>query len=156
MIELFFAYLAGLLTLINPCVLPIVLASAASSDKRGPLYLAAGMGISFVALGLFVATLGHTIGLDETRLGNIGAVLMITFGVILLTPPLAARFEIATAGFAARADTGMSDLPTSGPAPQLLAAFCWAQFGPPASAPRLAAQSRSPPKAKAYYAIQAS
>ncbi len=123
MIELFFAYIAGLLTLINPCVLPIlpiVLASAASNDKRGPLYLAAGMGISFVALGLFVATLGHTIGLDETRLGNIGAVLMIGFGLILVTPPLATRFETATAGFAARADTGMSDLPTSGPAPQLL------------------------------------
>lgn len=120
MIELFFAYLAGLLTLINPCVLPIlpiVLASAASSDRRGPLYLAAGMGISFVALGLFVATLGQTNGLDETRLGNIGAVLMIGFGLILVTPPLAARFETATAGLAAHADTGMSGLPTTGPAP---------------------------------------
>lgn len=122
MIELFFAYIAGLLTLINPCVLPIlpiVLASATSKDPRGPLFLAAGMGLSFVALGLFVTTLGHTIGLDETRLGNIGAVLMIAFGFVLVTPQLAHRFETATAGFAARADDSMSDLPRSGALPQL-------------------------------------
>ena len=36
--DLIFAYLAGLLTLINPCVLPvlpIVLASALNADRRG-------------------------------------------------------------------------------------------------------------------------
>ena len=43
--DLVFAYLAGLLTLINPCVLPvlpIVLASSLQTDPRAPLALAAG------------------------------------------------------------------------------------------------------------------
>jgi cytochrome c biogenesis protein CcdA len=38
--EIVFAYLAGLLTLINPCVLPvlpIVLATALQASKWGPL-----------------------------------------------------------------------------------------------------------------------
>ena len=38
--ELVFAYLAGLLTLINPCVLPvlpIVLATALQASRHGPL-----------------------------------------------------------------------------------------------------------------------
>jgi cytochrome c-type biogenesis protein len=41
-----FAYFAGLLTLINPCVLPvlpIVLASALHKDRKAPIALAAGL-----------------------------------------------------------------------------------------------------------------
>ncbi|WP_114009541.1 cytochrome c biogenesis CcdA family protein [Cohaesibacter intestini] len=106
--ELVFAYGAGLLTLINPCVLPvlpIVLASALSEDRRGPVALALGMSISFVSFGLLVASAGHAIGLDERILGQIGASLMLAFGLILLVPAFASRFETATAGFAAKADS---------------------------------------------------
>ncbi|MEM6466797.1 MAG: cytochrome c biogenesis protein CcdA, partial [Pseudomonadota bacterium] len=56
--DLILAYLAGILTLLNPCVLPvlpIVLATALQADRRGPLALAAGMSVSFVALGVGVA-----------------------------------------------------------------------------------------------------
>jgi len=51
--ELVFGYLAGVLTLINPCVLPvlpIVLASAMQAGRHGPLAIAAGMSLSFVIL----------------------------------------------------------------------------------------------------------
>jgi len=105
--ELIFAYLAGLLTLINPCVLPvlpIVLAGALNADKRGPIALAAGMSLSFVAFGMFVASVGHAIGLTQELLAQIGAALMIGFGVVLLTPALSGRFELAMSGVAARAD----------------------------------------------------
>ena len=100
--ELVFAYLAGLLTLINPCVLPvlpIVLASALQAGKHGPLAVAAGMSISFVALGMLVATIGHSIGLTESLLSQVGAVLMMLFGIVLLVPQLNERFATATAGF---------------------------------------------------------
>ena len=46
--DLIFGYLAGLLTLINPCVLPvlpIVLVGALNASKAGPLALAAGMSV---------------------------------------------------------------------------------------------------------------
>jgi len=61
--ELVFGYIAGLLTLINPCVLPvlpIVLASALQAGRHGPLAIALGMGVSFVTLGMLVATVGHS------------------------------------------------------------------------------------------------
>jgi len=111
--ELIFAYLAGLLTLINPCVLPvlpIVLASALQAGKHGPLAVAAGMSISFVALGMLVATIGHSIGLTESVLSQVGAVLMMLFGLVLLVPQLNERFATATAGFSGSADEQINNL----------------------------------------------
>ncbi len=115
--DLLLAYLAGLLTLINPCVLPvlpIVLVGALQADARGPLALAAGMSVAFVGFGMVVATVGYSIGLDSETLAKIGAGLMIAFGVILMVPALGHRFEAATAGFAAAADARIDAGPTTG------------------------------------------
>ncbi|MEX0284958.1 MAG: cytochrome c biogenesis CcdA family protein [Paracoccaceae bacterium] len=115
--DLIFAYIAGLLTLINPCVLPvlpIVLVGALQADRRGPLALAAGMSLAFVGFGMFVATVGYSVGLDAETLGLIGAVMMILFGVILLVPALGQRFELATAGFASAADAQIGSGANSG------------------------------------------
>jgi cytochrome c-type biogenesis protein len=115
--DLIFAYLAGLLTLINPCVLPvlpIVLASALQAHRLGPVALAAGMSASFVVLGLTVAAIGVAIGLDADRLSQIGAVAMIGFGLVLLVPRLNEGFATVTAGFAARADAGVDQVDRSG------------------------------------------
>ncbi|MGR3617147.1 MAG: cytochrome c biogenesis CcdA family protein [Paracoccaceae bacterium] len=115
--DLVFAYLAGLLTLINPCVLPvlpIVLVGALQADRRGPLALAAGMGVAFVTFGMFVATIGYSIGLDSETLSQIGAGMMIAFGVVLLVPALGHRFETATAGLAASADSRIESASSNG------------------------------------------
>lgn len=104
--ELAFGYAAGLLTLINPCivpVLPIVLASATSSHRGGPLALAAGLSAAFVILGLAVASVGRGLGLDPETVSNAGAALMILFGVVLVFPGLGGRFELAAAGLSSRA-----------------------------------------------------
>ena len=111
--EFVFAYLAGLLTLINPCVLPvlpIVLVSALNAHRAGPLALAAGMSVSFVTFGVLVTAFGAAIGLTQYLLAQIGAVLMILFGLVLVVPMFAQRFELATAGVAAGADARMNDL----------------------------------------------
>ena len=66
--ELFLGYVAGLLTLINPCVLPvlpIVLATALQAGRHGPLALAAGMSVSFVALGMLVSVAGRAFGITD-------------------------------------------------------------------------------------------
>lgn len=111
--EFIFAYIAGLLTLINPCVLPvlpIVLVSALNANRAGPLALAAGMSVSFVVFGVLVTAFGAGIGLTQDRLAQIGAVLMMIFGLILIVPMFASRFEMATAGVAASADERMNSL----------------------------------------------
>lgn len=114
--ELIFGYIAGLLTLINPCVLPvipIVLASALQAGRHGPLAVAAGMSLSFVTLGMLVATVGHSIGLTESLLSQVGAVLMMLFGLVLLVPQLNQRFVTATAGIGSSADVQMNKLSNS-------------------------------------------
>lgn len=115
--EILLAYAAGLLTLINPCVLPvlpIVLASAANAHRLGPVALAAGMGLSFVALGMLVSTVGYAIGLTEDVVARAGAILMVGFGLILLVPQLSDRFASATSGLSARADSTLGTGPRNG------------------------------------------
>lgn len=93
------AFLAGLLSILSPCVLPlvpIVLGAAASEHRGGPFALAAGVALSFVAIGLFVATVGFSIGLDGDLFRAVAAVAMIIVGVILAVPALQTR--LATAG----------------------------------------------------------
>lgn len=111
--ELVFGYLAGLLTLINPCVLPvlpIVLAGALQAHRLGPVALALGMGVSFVSFGLLVSGFGFALGIDAQMISDAGAVLMIGFGLILLVPRFSTAFSTATAGIAASADGQMNSV----------------------------------------------
>lgn len=92
------ALLAGVLSVLSPCVLPllpIVLGTAQSEHRLGPAALAAGLAISFTAIGLFVATIGYAIGLDTDVFRWISAVLLITMGAVLLVPRLQAQFAVA-------------------------------------------------------------
>ncbi len=111
--EFVFGYLAGLLTLINPCilpVLPIVLATALQASPKGPLALAAGLSLSFVVLGVGVSALAHLTGITTELVAQIGAYVMIAFGLVLLIPALGDRFSNATAGFADKADSRLEDI----------------------------------------------
>lgn len=93
------AFLAGLLSILSPCVLPllpIVLGTAASEHRGGPFALAVGVALSFVAIGLFVATVGFAIGLDGDVFRLIAALAMIAVGTVLAVPTLQTR--LATAG----------------------------------------------------------
>ncbi len=120
---LLFAFLAGLLTLINPCVLPvlpIVLASALGVHRFGPAALALGLVVSFVGFGLSVALLAGAFGLSSDRLGQIAALMMVGFGLMLLVPQFGLQFSRATAGFAATADRGIDAVDRSGLGGQFL------------------------------------
>jgi len=135
-----FAYGAGLLTLINPCVLPIlpiVLASALQAGRHGPLMVAAGLSLSFVVLGMAITVLGRVIGLTPEMVADAGAVLMILFGLVLLVPQFSARFETATAGFAASADAGIDDLDRSSARGQFLGGMLLGAVWSPCIGPTL-------------------
>jgi cytochrome c biogenesis protein CcdA len=111
---LLIAYLAGLLTLINPCVLPvlpIVLTASLHQDRRAPLALAAGMSGSFILLGIAISALGPALGLRADTVNAAAALVMAGFGLVLLVPSLGKGFSSATAAFAARADAGISTAP---------------------------------------------
>ena len=92
------ALAAGGLSVLSPCVLPLlplVLGAAVSEHRYGPAALAAGLALSFVAVGLFVATVGFSIGLDASLFRTLAAVLMLAAGVVLLVPRLQTQLAVA-------------------------------------------------------------
>ena len=94
----FLAFVAGILSILSPCVLPIlpiVLGTAASNHRQGPLALTAGLSLSFVGIGLFLATVGHSIGLDADRLRYVAAALIMIVGFVLLVPQFQAHIVVA-------------------------------------------------------------
>ncbi|WP_435140033.1 cytochrome c biogenesis CcdA family protein [Pseudopelagicola sp. nBUS_19] len=110
---LILAYAAGLLTLINPCVipvLPIVLASALHASRYGPVALALGMSLSFVGLGISINALGYSVGINPGTIAKVGAFLMMVFGTVLLVPILSRAFSTATVGVASRANSSIDKM----------------------------------------------
>ncbi len=98
-VSLGLAFLAGLVSIFSPCVLPlvpVVLGTAVSEHRVGPVALAAGLALSFLILGLFVATIGFSLGLDGELFRTIAAILLLVVGIVLIVPALQARLSLAT------------------------------------------------------------
>lgn len=113
----FWAWLAGVLTLINPCVLPllpVIIAGAFQGSRHGPLFMAAGLTVSFTVVGVLVTAFGHLIGLDEQTINKTAAVLMILFGVILLIPSAQEKLAGIAAPLASGANNRMGAVQTQG------------------------------------------
>ncbi len=93
-----FALIAGVLSTLSPCVLPLlplVLGAAVSEHRFGPAALAGGLAISFTVIGLFVAVIGFSIGLDGDVFRTLAALMLIAIGAVLLIPPLQVRLAAA-------------------------------------------------------------
>lgn len=98
----FFSLVAGSLSTLSPCVLPLIpilITSALNTHKLGPYALAVGLTLSFTVVGVFLATLGVSLGLDQDTFRIAAAVLLIGFGAILLSASLQERFAVAASGF---------------------------------------------------------
>lgn len=111
------AFLAGLLSVLSPCVLPLlplVLGAAASEHRFGPLALAGGLALSFVAIGLFVATIGFGLGLDTGIFRTGAAILMILFGLVLMLPAAQTRLAVAAGPLSNWTETRFGGLSTAG------------------------------------------
>jgi cytochrome c biogenesis protein CcdA len=92
------AFVAGLLSVLSPCVLPllpIILGAAASEHRLGPAALAGGVAISFVAIGLVLALAGFGAGIDGDSIRLAAALAMILIGVVLAVPALQVRLAAA-------------------------------------------------------------
>lgn len=110
MIDLFYAYLAGVLTLINPCILPllpVVLAASVQKHWAGPLALATGLGLSFAVLGFLITVFARSIGLDSEGVSRAAAALMIVFGLVLLVPKAGEVFAKLTGGIANKSNVAI-------------------------------------------------
>jgi cytochrome c biogenesis protein CcdA len=138
------AFMAGVLSILSPCVLPIlpiVFGAAASEHRWGPAALAAGLAASFVGIGLFVGTIGYSIGLDGDRLRYVAATLMISIGVVLLVPRLQAQLAAAGAPPQTWSDRRFGGSPRSGIAGQVSVGLLLGAVWSPCVGPTLGAAS---------------
>jgi cytochrome c biogenesis protein CcdA/thiol-disulfide isomerase/thioredoxin len=89
-------FLAGIITAISPCVLPvlpIVLAGSAAGGRRRPLAIVAGLTLSFAVFTLFAAWLLDTLGLPRDLLRNIAIALLFLLAATLIVPQLGEVLE---------------------------------------------------------------
>ena len=145
MTALIFSFAAGVLTTINPCVLPllpIVLATALTASRLGPAALLAGLVAGFTIVGVAVGATGAFLGIDERNLRLAVAVLFVLFGLVLLVPVLERRFSSALAPAGAGGAALASRIGGAGLAGQfgvgLLLGAVWAPCSGPAFGAALA------------------
>jgi cytochrome c-type biogenesis protein len=138
----FLALLAGVLSILSPCVLPllpIVLTAAAASHRYGPVAFGAGLVLFFVAIGLFVDTIGLGIGIDSNAFRLTGAAIMVAFGLVLVIQPLQRRFEQLVAPLQAAGDRLMAHVAPSGLVGQFLIGALLGMVWSPCIGPTLGA-----------------
>jgi cytochrome c biogenesis protein CcdA len=82
------AFLAGVLSVLSPCVLPLVpvVLAGAAEHRLAPLALAVGLALSFTGIGMFVSTVGFALGLDMDIFRTVSAVLLVAAGAVLAFP----------------------------------------------------------------------
>lgn len=151
-----FAFLAGLLSVLSPCVLPlvpIVLGTAASEHRLGPVALAAGLALSFTAIGLFVATVGFAIGLDGDVFRTAGAVLLIGVGIVLMLPRLQAQVATAAGPVGAWAEARFSGLDGAGLPGQFAVGLLLGAAWSPCVGPTLGAASLLAARAEHLWSV---
>ncbi|MBS0527927.1 MAG: cytochrome c biogenesis protein CcdA [Proteobacteria bacterium] len=138
------AFAAGLLSILSPCVLPlvpIVLGAAVSKNRYGPFALAGGLALSFSVLGLFIALIGFGIGLDAGVFRTAAAVIMIAFGIVLLVPAWQARLAAAGGPFSGWADRRFGGASSSGLGGQFAIGLLLGAVWSPCVGPTLGAAS---------------
>jgi cytochrome c-type biogenesis protein len=115
--------LAGALSILSPCVLPLVpvlVASAVNAHRWGALALGVGLAVSFTIVGIFLATLGASIGLDPDTFRTVGALILALFGLVLLVPRLQDGFARAASALSNSGNRVLSRITLQGLTGQFL------------------------------------
>ena len=99
LILLAFAFLAGLVTVLSPCILPllpIILSSSIGDRELGknrPLGVVAGFVLSFTFFTLFLSSIVRAIGIPADTLRILAVVVIALFGASLLMPQVQLYLE---------------------------------------------------------------
>lgn len=92
-----FAFLAGLVTILSPCILPllpIILSSSAAGGKRRPFGIMIGFVLSFVTAALALTFLVKSTGINQDTLRGVAIVVIAIFGLSMLIPKFTVWLEV--------------------------------------------------------------
>jgi cytochrome c biogenesis protein CcdA len=112
-----FAFLAGVLSTLSPCVLPlipIIIGAATNQHRLGPLALAGGLTLSFAVIGTALAGLGSSIGIAQDGFRFFAAIIMGLIGIILISTNLQERLAVAMSGISSAGNTLLSKVSIDG------------------------------------------
>lgn len=102
-ILLVFAFLAGIVTVLSPCVLPVLPALLSAGGGKGhlrPIGIITGLICSFTFFTLALTALVHLTGVSPDFLRYIAITLIALFGLMMIFPWLGEKFAEATSWFA--------------------------------------------------------
>src|SRR5581483_5072416 len=86
--------LAGIVTAVSPCVLPVLpILLAGGASGRKPLRVIAGLVVSFSVFTLFATWILDQLGLPQDFLRNLAIAFLFVLAVFLLVPPAAVLLE---------------------------------------------------------------
>ncbi len=97
-ILLFFAFLAGIVTILSPCILPVlplVLSGSVAGGKRRPWGIVTGFILSFTFFTLFLSLIVRATGLPPDTLRTLAIIIIGIFGISFLIPKFQAWLETA-------------------------------------------------------------
>ena len=84
-LSIFIVFLAGIVTIMKPCCLPLVpvIFSGSGGHRMRPLAIVSGLTVSFTTMGVLVSAFGATFGGYTDYLRNIAILFIISMGVVL-------------------------------------------------------------------------
>lgn len=102
---LLLAFTAGVVTILSPCVLPllpVILASSTLEGRSRPVGLIIGFAVFFTSITLLLSILVRQFSISPDIHRAASAIIFIVLGVILAIPALKSGFEFATSRLTAR------------------------------------------------------
>lgn len=107
-ILILFAFIGGIITILSPCilpVLPIVLSGSLTGGKKRPLGIVTGFIVSFTFFTLFLSAIVKALGIAPDTLRYIAVAILILFGFSLFVPKFQVFMEQLFSKLSSRINT---------------------------------------------------
>jgi len=98
MLAIIIAFIAGIITLLSPCVLPVLplILSGTTGNKRRSYGIILGFTTAFTLLTLFLSTVVRILGVSPDLIRNLAIFFIAFFALTILVPPLQLAWEAFT------------------------------------------------------------
>lgn len=139
---LLFAFLAGIFTILSPCILPIlpaILSGGTLQGKLRPLGIIFGLILSFTFFTLALTFIVQSTGFSANILRNVAIVILALFGIVMIFPRLSDWFAQVTSPIANWGQSIQKTSPSNGFAGGFVFGIALGLLWTPCAGPILAA-----------------